>query len=77
MTRREGRSMSYLNVYLSQQPVSDEALSAIISLVGVIVSITVSSFIAGAKLGGMIQTMNTISERLARIEGLFEMKLKD
>jgi hypothetical protein len=55
----------------------DEAISAIISLGGVIVSITVSAFIVGTKAGGMEQTMKTISERLARIEGLFEMKLKD
>lgn len=51
-------------------------VSAAVSMGGVIISITVSSFIAGAKVGGMITTMNTISERLARIEGLFEMKLK-
>lgn len=44
---------------------------------GVIVSVVVSSFIAGSKYGAMVQTLNTISERLARIEGLFEYKLKE
>lgn len=56
---------------------SPDALAAIISLIGVVISITVSSFVAGTKVGSMAQTLNTISERLARIEGLFEFKLKE
>jgi Flp pilus assembly protein protease CpaA len=60
--------------------VSDTAtyvIPTIISLVGVVTSVIVTSFQAGARYGAMAQTMNTISERLARIEGLFEMKLKE
>jgi hypothetical protein len=69
-----------LSAYLSQKQslsLNPEAIAAIISLAGVIVSITVSSFIAGNKFGTMTQTLVTISERLARIEGLFELKLKE
>lgn len=54
-----------------------DIMAAIISLSGVIVSVVVSTFVAGAKYGTMTQTMVTISERLARIEGMFELKLKD
>ena len=71
--------MSCLSVFLSQdqQQMSPDAVAAIISLVGIIISVTVSSFIAGSKFGTVVQTLNTISERLARIEGLFEFKLKE
>jgi len=53
------------------------AIPVIISLIGVIVSVATSSFIAGSRSGRMETTMTTISERLARIEGMFELKLKD
>jgi hypothetical protein len=52
-------------------------LPVIISLIGVILSIVVSSFIAGSRYGMMVQTLSSINERLTRIETLFELKLKD
>lgn len=51
-------------------------LPIIISLVGVVLSIISASFISGAKWGSITATINTISERLARIEGMFELKIK-
>jgi hypothetical protein len=56
--------------------VSPPELSAIISLLGVIVSIMMSVFVAGARYGRMDQTMTDINARLARIEGMFTLKLK-
>lgn len=52
-------------------------VAAIISLTGVVISVATSAFIAGTKSGTIQTTMTTISERLARIEGMFELKLKD
>jgi hypothetical protein len=53
------------------------AISICIALVGVVVSVVTATFAAGSKWGTMNATMTTISERLARIEGMFELKLKD
>jgi hypothetical protein len=52
-------------------------LPIIISLCGVIVAVVSSVFAVGTKWGKMETTMATISERLARIEGMFELKLKE
>ena len=52
-------------------------ISVIISLVGMIVSITVSAFISGAWKGRIETTMGDMSRRLANIEGMFKLTLKD
>jgi len=52
-------------------------ISAIISLAGIIISITVSAFISGAWKGRIETTMSDMSRRLANIEGMFKLTLKD
>jgi hypothetical protein len=52
-------------------------VSLMISFIGVIVSILVSTFIAGVGVGGIKGDIHSMSERLARIEGMFTLKLKD
>jgi len=52
-------------------------ISAIISLAGIVISITVSAFISGAWKGRIETTMGDMSRRLANIEGMFKLTLKD
>lgn len=40
-------------------------------------SVAVSSFIAGRTLGRMLAKLEFMSDRLAKIEGMFEMRLRD
>ena len=52
-------------------------LQVIIALGGVIASITVSAFISGTRWGTMQQEMRTMADRLAKIEGMFTLRLRD
>lgn len=70
-----------------------EALAAIISGCGVLVSFGGSAFIAGARWGGVNAKIDQLAtqqgnaatkddmqrsnERLARIEGMFELRIRD
>jgi hypothetical protein len=52
-------------------------LQVIISAGGVIASITVSSFVSGTRWGRMETDMRAMADRLAKIEGMFTLRLKD
>ena len=48
-----------------------------ISLGGVITSIVMSAFISGTRWGAMQQDMRQMADRLAKIEGMFTLRLRD
>lgn len=72
---------------------SEALISAVIALAGVLVSAAVAAFIAGSRWGAVSGKVDQLaatqgnaatkadlqgmSERLARIEGMFELKLRD
>ena len=53
------------------------AVQVIISAAGVIASVMVSSFVSGARWGRMETDMRSMADRLAKIEGMFTLRLKD
>lgn len=53
------------------------ALEVIVALAGVIVSMLCSAFVAGISVGQMKSDMRSIADRLAKIEGMFTLRLKD
>jgi cytochrome oxidase Cu insertion factor (SCO1/SenC/PrrC family) len=53
------------------------SVSILIAAVGVIVSICSSVFVAGARWGRVEGDMRSMSDRLAKIEGMFTLKLRD
>ncbi len=53
------------------------ATEIIIGLVGVIISMLCSAFVAGISVGQMKSDMRSIADRLAKIEGMFTLRLKD
>jgi len=56
---------------------SPTSLSILIAVVGVVVSICSSMFVAGSRWGRIEGDMRGMSERLARIEGMFTLKLRE
>ena len=52
-------------------------LQTVIAAGGVIASITVSAFISGTRWGAIQQDMRSMSDRMAKIEGMFTLKLRD
>lgn len=60
-----------------QYAMSPEEISVIISLVGVILSVVLSVFIAGTKWGRVESKMEFMSDRLAKIEGMFTLRIRD
>lgn len=52
-------------------------LPILISMVSLFLSLVGSAFIAGSKWGKMTTALNDIDKRMARIEGMFELKLKE
>ena len=56
---------------------SPVSLEIVISAVGVIVSICCSMFVAGSRWGRVEGDMRSMSDRLAKIEGMFTLKLRD
>lgn len=56
---------------------SPTALSLVIAAVGVLVSVCSSMFVAGSRWGRIEGDMRGMSERLARIEGMFTLKLRE
>lgn len=53
-----------------------EALSILIAAVGVVVSVCCSMFVAGSRWGRIEGDMRSMSDRLAKIEGMFTLKLR-
>ena len=54
----------------------DAAISAIIALIGIIISITTAAFIAGNRVGGMEGRLNSIEKDVAEIKGMFRLTLR-
>jgi hypothetical protein len=50
--------------------------SLIIAAIGVVISICSSMFVAGSRWGRVEGDMRNMSDRLARIEGMFTLQLK-
>jgi hypothetical protein len=57
--------------------VNPTSISILIAGVGVIISICSSVFVAGARWGRVEGDMRSMSDRLAKIEGMFTLKLLD
>ncbi len=52
-------------------------LQTVIAAGGVIASITVSAFISGTRWGAMQGDLRMMADRLAKIEGMFTLRLRD
>ena len=52
-------------------------VQAVIALGGVLASVTASAFISGMRWGAMQQELRQVADRLARIEGMFTLRLRD
>jgi len=52
-------------------------LQTIIAAGGVVASVTVSAFISGTRWGAIQQDVRSMADRLAKIEGMFTLRLKD
>lgn len=52
-------------------------MSILIAAVGVVVSICCSMFVAGSRWGRIEGDMRSMSDRLAKIEGMFTLKLRE
>lgn len=57
--------------------VNDATVSIVIAVIGWLASVMSATFVAGIKWGNINTTMTAMAERLARIEGMFELRLKD
>lgn len=51
-------------------------LEILIAAIGVVVSICCSMFVAGSRWGRIEGDMRSMSDRLAKIEGMFTLQLK-
>jgi hypothetical protein len=51
-------------------------IQTVIAGLTVILSVIGAAFVTGSRIGSIETTIHTISERLTRIEALFELKLK-
>jgi hypothetical protein len=54
-----------------------EAIQLVSEIATVVVSISGAAFVSGTRWGRVEQDMKTMSDRLARIEGMFTLKLRD
>ena len=52
-------------------------LQTVIAAGSVVASVTVSAFISGTRWGTMQQEMRGMADRLAKIEGMFTLRLRD
>lgn len=70
--------MSYWIAYQVNQQVSsvDIWIPVGISVMGVILSAGISTFIAGMRWGQVTSDIRSISDRLAKIEGMFTLQLR-
>lgn len=55
---------------------SPVSLEILIAAIGVIMSICCSTFVAGSRWGRIEGDMRSMSDRLAKIEGMFTLKLR-
>lgn len=53
------------------------AIEILIAAVGVVISVASSMFVAGSRWGRVEGDMRSMSDRLARIEGMFTLKLRE
>jgi hypothetical protein len=53
------------------------SVQIVIAAVGVVVSICCSMFVAGSRWGRIEGDMRSMSDRLAKIEGMFSLRLRD
>jgi hypothetical protein len=53
------------------------AISAIISVIGVLISVCASMFIAGTRWGRIESKVNGIEKDMAEIKGMFKLTLKE
>ena len=56
---------------------SPVTMALLISGAGVVVSVCSSMFVAGSRWGRVEGDMRNVSDRLARIEGMFTLQLRD
>jgi hypothetical protein len=56
---------------------SPVTLTLLISGAGVVLSVCSSMFVAGSRWGRIEGDMRSISDRLAKIEGMFTLQLRD
>ena len=52
-------------------------LQTVIAAGSVVASVTVSAFISGTRWGVMQQELRQMADRLAKIEGMFTLRLRD
>jgi hypothetical protein len=52
------------------------AVSACIALLGVLLSVLAAVFVSGTRIGSMMSKMDQMAQRLAKIEGMFELRLR-
>jgi hypothetical protein len=62
---------------LSVSQMSQTSVDLIIGIVTFVLSVGTSMFIAGSRYGEMRSDMRMIADRLAKIEGMFTLKLRD
>lgn len=56
---------------------STQSLGIIISLAGVLLSVLASVFVAGMHTGQLRADVRMIADRLAKIEGMFTLRLRE
>ena len=56
---------------------SPTALSVVIAACGLVLSVCCSMFVAGSRWGRIEGDMRSISDRLAKIEGMFTLQLRE
>jgi hypothetical protein len=56
--------------------VTPVSLEILIAAIGVLVSVCCSMFVAGSRWGRIEGDMRSMSDRLAKIEGMFTLKLR-
>jgi hypothetical protein len=52
-------------------------LQTVIAAGGIVASVTISAFISGTRWGAIQQDVRGMADRLAKIEGMFTLRLKD
>jgi hypothetical protein len=52
-------------------------IQTVIAAGGVVASVTVSAFVSGTRWGQMQGDMRLMADRLAKIEGMFTLRLRD
>jgi hypothetical protein len=70
--------MNFLLAYQSQSQTLDPVvIEVLVSVATFIASVGVSAFISGMHWGRLTNQLQVMSDRLAKIEGMFTLRLKD